>query len=194
MLRIWGIRLEVHQSRPFPRSQTVYVANHTSTLDIFVIIALGLPRTRYFMKGYVRRYLPVGLVAFLTGTFFTVPQEYPDERRRIFKRAEQVLRRTGNSVFLTPEGKITLTGEIGPFNKGAFHLATNLRAPIVPFYIQIPRESDPRDGFKVPAPGVVHVMFQEPISTASWNLQDLEQNRDRVRDAFVSLHEELKPT
>jgi 1-acyl-sn-glycerol-3-phosphate acyltransferase len=193
VLWILGVRLEVHQERPFPQTQAVYISNHTSSLDVVVIIALGLPRARFFMKGYVRKYIPVGLVAYLVGTFFTVPQEFPEKRRRLFQRAERVLRWTGDSVFLTPEGKITLTGEIGPFNKGAFHLATNLAAPIVPLYIQIPREVDPGDGFEVRSRGTVHVFVRDPIPTSSWALEALEQNRDRMHEYYVRLHKELLP-
>lgn len=193
VLWISGVRLEVHQERPFPQSQTVYISNHTSSLDVVVIIALGLPRARYFLKGYVRKYVPTGVVAYLVGTFFTVPQEFPEKRRRLFQRAERVLRRTGDSVFLTPEGKITLTGKIGPFNKGAFHLATNLGAPVVPLYIQIPREVDPGDGFEVRSTGTVHVFVHDPIPTVNWTLEALERNRDRMHEYYVRLHKELKP-
>ena len=37
----------MHHSGPFPETQTVYVSNHNSTLDMFVLVALGLPRTRF---------------------------------------------------------------------------------------------------------------------------------------------------
>ena len=193
LLWILRVKLKVHQEQPFPQSQTVYISNHTSSLDVIVIIALGLPRARYFMKRYVRKYIPVGLVAYLVGTFFTVPQEFPEKRKSIFKRAASVLLRTGDSVFLTPEGKITLTGEVGPFNKGAFHLATTLGAPIVPLYIQIPPEVDPGDGFEVPAKGTVNVFVSDPISTTDWTLEELERNRDRVHEFYIRLHERLHP-
>ena len=49
-----------------------------------------------------------------------------------------ILRRTGQSVFLSPEGTRVRTGEIGPFNKGAFHLAGDLGAPLLPLYIAVP--------------------------------------------------------
>jgi 1-acyl-sn-glycerol-3-phosphate acyltransferase len=192
VLRIWGIKLDVRCPYKLARTQAVYISNHISSLDVVIIIALGLPNTRYFMKGYVRRYIPVGIIAMLMGTFFTMGQDYPGRRRRLFQHADRVLRQTGESVFLTPEGKITLGGEIGPFNKGAFHLATSLRAPIVPFYIQIPPHCDPRDGFVVPASGTVRVWFQEPIATHDWRLEEMERNRDEVRAMFVRLHRSLR--
>src|SRR5207244_2531814 len=43
VLALCGTRLEVHQTQPLPETQTIYIANHTSTLDVFILLALGLP-------------------------------------------------------------------------------------------------------------------------------------------------------
>ncbi len=135
------------RTQPFPLKQTVYISNHTSTLDLFILVALGLPNTRFFLSGFLRKYVPLGFIAYLMGTFFTVPQDRPAERTRIFQRADRILRRTRESVYLSPEGGRITTGEIGQFNKGAFHLATSLKAPIVPMYFHIPSVIDPGMGF-----------------------------------------------
>ena len=45
---------------PFPRTQTVYISNHTSTLDLFVLVALGLPNCRFFLSGFLRKFVPLG--------------------------------------------------------------------------------------------------------------------------------------
>jgi 1-acyl-sn-glycerol-3-phosphate acyltransferase len=190
ILRLYGIRIRVHRARPLPGTQTVFVSNHTSSLDLFVIVALGLPGCRFFLSGFLRKLVPLGVISWLLGTFFTVPQDRPQERVRIFQRAERVLRRTGESVYLSPEGGRVTTGEIGHFNKGAFHLATNLHAPIVPFYIRIPPEVDPRLGFDA-RPGVVDVFFLPAIDTDGWTLADLSRNTAYVRRALASAHEEL---
>ncbi len=76
-----------------------------------------------------------------------MPQEYPEKRVAIFKRADRILRETGDSVYLSPEGMRVTTGEIGHFNKGSFHLATSLHAQIVPIYFAIPREINPGMGY-----------------------------------------------
>lgn len=188
VLRLYGVRVIVESPRPFPRQQTIYVSNHTSTLDLFVLAALGLPRCRFFLSGFLRKYIPLGVVAWMMGTFFTVPQDRPDERRRIFANAERVLRRTGESVYLSPEGGRITTGHIGHFNKGAFHLATALRAPIVPLYFEIPHAIDPGRGFDA-KPGTVTVHVLPTIDTRDWVLADLERNVAAVRAVFVARHE-----
>lgn len=187
ILRLFGIRVVAHDRPPATGEQCVYVSNHTSTLDIFVLISLGLPNTRFFMAGFLRKFLPLGLVGYLTGVIWTVPQEFPEQRVEIFKRSERILRRTGESVYLSPEGRRVATGGVGAFNKGAFHLATNLGAPIVPIYIYIPPAIDPGVGFAT-KPGQVDVYFKPAIETDDWQLADLVANKEAVRDRFVAWH------
>ena len=191
ILRIWGIDFVVHGAPSPAHVQTVYVSNHTSTIDMFVLIALGLPNTRFFLSGYLRRILPLGLIGYLIGIFWTVPQSFPERRTEIFKRAERVLRRTGESVYLSPEGERITSGEIGHFNKGAFHLATALGAPIVPMYLFIPKAANPGKGLAA-RPGTVHVHFRPPIDTRGWSVEDLPVNRDRMRELYVCWHRELR--
>ena len=186
ILRLYGIRLVVVPHARFPRQQVIYVSNHASTLDVFVLVALGLPRCRFFLSGFLRRkYIPLGVIAWTLGTFFTVPQDRPDERRRIFANAERILRHTGESVYLSPEGRRVATGQIGHFNKGAFHLATALHAPIVPLYFEIPRAVDPGRGFDA-KPGTVTVHVLPTIDTRDWLLDDLERNTAAVRAIYVA--------
>lgn len=190
ILALYGVKVNVIGG-PFPRTQTVYVSNHTSSLDLFVLVALGLPNTRFFLSGFLRKVVPLGVIAWMMGTFFTVPQAFPEQRRRIFRRACDELRRTGESVYLSPEGGRITTGDIGTFNKGAFHLATVLGAPIVPMYFRIPREMDPGRGYAA-KPGTVHVHVLPAIETSTWNESNVVDNKERVRALFVRTHEELR--
>jgi 1-acyl-sn-glycerol-3-phosphate acyltransferase len=192
-LRLWGIRLRVHLAWPFPQGQAVYIGNHTSTLDMFVLIALGMPNTRFFLSGFLRKIIPFGIIGYLTGIFWTMPQTEPERRRRLFAGAAETLRRTGESVFLSPEGQRITTGRIGHFNKGAFHLATSLKAPIVPLFIHIPAAVDPGMGLHV-RPGVVDVHVGTPIATCDWRLDDLAENTARVRALFIDWNTDLRGT
>ena len=77
ILRMYGIRIRVHRAGALPRTQTVFVSNHTSSLDLFVLVALGLPRCRFFLSGFLKKLVPLGIISWLLGTFFTVPQDRP---------------------------------------------------------------------------------------------------------------------
>ncbi len=189
ILRLWGIRLEVQHEAPWPSGQCVYIANHTSTIDVIVLVALGMPNTRFFLSGFLKWYGPLGVLAALMGTFFTVPQTRPADRARIFARADRILRRTGESVFLSPEGGRITTGETGGFNKGAFHLATSLGVPIVPLYFSIPKDLDPGRGVDA-RPGTVTVYVKPAIDTRDWQPADAARNAAAVRDLFVAWNRE----
>lgn len=193
ILWIWGVRLRVHGTPRPEHAQTIYVSNHTSTIDLFALIALGLPRTRFFLSGFLKKFVPLGIVGSLIRVFWTVPQDYPEERRRIFKRADRVLRKTGDSVYLSPEGMRVTTGEIGRFNKGSFHLATSLHAPIAPIYFAIPAAMNPGMGYDA-KPGTIDLHFLPPIDTSCWAIEDVERNRDAVRDLFVRVHDAIRTT
>jgi 1-acyl-sn-glycerol-3-phosphate acyltransferase len=156
-----------------------------------VLVALRLPNCRFFLSGFVRKFVPLGIISWMMGTFFTVPQDRPAERTRIFQRAERTLRRTGESVYLSPEGGRITTGEIGHFNKGAFHLATNLQVPIVPFYIHVPPASDPGMGYDA-RPGLVTVHVMPVVDTSGWTVDRLDHNRAYVRELFVRMHATLR--
>ena len=47
LLWVSGVRLEIHKSQPLPVTQSIYTANHTTLLDLYILCALGLPNTRY---------------------------------------------------------------------------------------------------------------------------------------------------
>ncbi len=195
ILGMWGVGVEVHQAEPFPERQTIYVSNHSSTLDMFVLVALGLPNTRFVgaedVGGFLRWMAPLGVISYVMGTLWAPPPSKRAERARWFQGTERLLRRTGDSVYLSPEGERVTTGRLGHFNKDNFYLAANLGAPIVPFYIEIPREIDPGRGFDA-LPGTVHVHVQPAISTRDWALENLEGHTETVRDIFVRIEKQLR--
>jgi len=194
ILTMWGVRLEAHRTEPFPKTQTVYVSNHSSTLDMFALVALGLPRTRFVgaedLDGFLRWMAPLGIMSWLTGTLWAPPPSKPAERARWFQRTERLLRQTGGSIYLSPEGERVTTGRLGPFNSDNFQLAANLGAPIVPLYIEIPRDIDPGRGFDA-LPGTIHVHVKPTIPTRGWTPDSVRRHSETLRDRFVGIQEQL---
>lgn len=192
ILRLLGVRLVVHRDGDWPQGPCFYMSNHSSALDLPVLMALRIPNARTFIKERFRWYGPLGAVTMLTGTLYTAPQE--DHARRVsrFKAAEALLRRTGESVYGSPEGTRVEGGEFGPFNRGVFHIATKLKTPIVPMIILIPNETAAGRGLQIHS-GEVHVHVGEPIVTEHWTEEDVDVNKERVRDHFVAWKKELLP-
>ncbi|MGK0359877.1 MAG: 1-acyl-sn-glycerol-3-phosphate acyltransferase [Bradymonadia bacterium] len=183
---LWGIgvKLDVRDGGLLQRrAQTVFIGNHTSTLDFFVVTALGLPGTRAFLARKNSLFLPVGVLSLMLGHFFTVPQTRTEDRRRIFRRAAKRLKASGDSVFLTPEGTRHPDG-IGPFNRGSFHLAVDLQAPIQPLFVDIPPRINPGKGLKT-RPGTVTVRAYPLIETSDWTVETLPEHIAAVRACYL---------
>ena len=70
------------------------------------------------------------------------------------------------SVIIFPEGRLTVTGAIGTFRKGAAILAMDVGVPIVPAYVDGMYEVMPRFR-RVPRPGHVTVTFGAPVGAES---------------------------
>ena len=191
LLRLNELELRVHREGSTPREPCFYMANHSSSLDLPILMALRLPDTRTFIKERFRWYGTLGSALVLTGALFTAPQDEHERRVGRFRAAEALLRHTGENVFGSPEGTRVPGLEIGPFNRGVFHLVTVLERPIVPILIAIPPEIDPGAGIAAKA-GTIDVYFGPPIDTSGWTLADLDANKEHVRDLYVAWSKEVR--
>lgn len=189
---LWGARIRtvVRGRESVPPGQVVYMPNHPSSLDVFLLTSLGLPETRYFLSRRVLRFLPLALIAWTMGVFFTPDQKDTPARVRLFQRALRHLQRSGESIVGSPEGRRTPEGGIGRFNRGVFHLATLLGRPIVPIYIAFPDGASPGKGF-APRRAAVELHFLPAIATQGWRVEDIDRNKESVRARFVAFEREL---
>ena len=142
----------------------VFVANHVSALDA-VVMAEALP-SRYRHRSVVvaaadsifKRKWEARL-AQVTVDAFPIPRG--GGARAHLEYLKQLL---GDrwSVIIFPEGRLTATGAIGEFRKGAAILAMDTDSPIVPAYVDGMYEVLPRFR-RVPRPGHVKVTFGRPM-------------------------------
>lgn len=190
VLAACGIRLRI-AGDPRRRGPAIHVSNHATMLDLPIVLALGFPRCRYFLSGYLRRNPPVGAIGALIGVFWTAPHDQTERRRRIFMRAERVLARTGDSVYMTPEGRRVREGGIGEFHRAAVHLATNLRVPIAPLFLEIPAACHPETGLAF-ARGTATVHALPPIDTAGWTEAEIDRHTADLRRLFVDFDATLR--
>lgn len=190
ILGFFSISVEASFSGPLPDRRVVYVSNHSSAVDILALLQLGLPRTRFFMKRGAWVVPPLAIIAMCVGTFFTVPQKYRDKRHRLFARACDKLARTRDAVYLSPEGTRVTTGGVGPFNKGAFHLAAELRVPIVPLYIEVPRADNTGKSWLM-RKTVVTVHQLPDIDTSTFRPETARKHADDMRRVYQAFEVNL---
>jgi 1-acyl-sn-glycerol-3-phosphate acyltransferase len=145
----------------------VFVANHVSALDAVVMAEALPPRYRHrsvvvaaadsiFKRKWEAR------LAQVTVDAFPIPRG--GGARPHLEYLKDLLHKNW-SVIIFPEGRLTATGAIGQFRKGAAILAMDAQVPIVPAYVDGMYEVMPRFR-RVPRPGHVTVTFGEPVVAA----------------------------
>jgi 1-acyl-sn-glycerol-3-phosphate acyltransferase len=111
----------------------VIVANHTSYLDCFILVAaLGIP-LHFIAKEELSHILPIRLILQRFGVEFVDRFNARSGTNAIWRIARKS--RNCNSIVFFPEGTFTSFAGLQPFRMGAFITAARINAPIVPIAI-----------------------------------------------------------
>jgi putative phosphoserine phosphatase/1-acylglycerol-3-phosphate O-acyltransferase len=177
MCWVVGIRLEVegreHLDRP-----AVIVANHQSAMEAFIFPAVLPPKVRYVGKKEVGNIPFFGWVFRATGQVLV---DRGDTQAAIAAiDASLATLPKGVSVFLCPEGTRSPDGTLGPFKKGAFHIAMKLGVPVVPLTLDGAQHLLPKHT-RLPRPGTVKIRISPPVDTAKWRPETVDEHVAEVR-------------
>lgn len=165
----------------------VLVANHTSNFDVHALI---LSLNRYYYRFVAKKelsWLPIfGWALWLSG-FPLVDRKDNSASVKEMQRLEQMMKKKKMKVVIFPEGTRNKGLGLLPFKKGAFILALNLQAEVVPVIIEGAREVQKQHGFFI-EPANIAVRFLPPIPTKGMTYED----RDKLMDAtFKAIHDAL---
>ena len=94
------------------------------------------------------------------------------------------LREEGLSLVMAPEGTRSATPRLGPFKKGAFHIAMQAQVPVVPIVMRNVGELMWR-GSQTLRPGTIEVCVLPPVDTSEWRRETVADHAAEVRDMFV---------
>jgi 1-acyl-sn-glycerol-3-phosphate acyltransferase len=119
-----------------PEQSYIFVANHQSAFDIFLIYGYLGYSIKWMMKAGLSKIPLVGTACRAAGFIF-VDQSSPRAALRSMAEAEYRLK-NGASLVVFPEGSRTGTGKMSRFHKGAFRMALDQRLPIAPITLNGP--------------------------------------------------------
>jgi len=162
----------------------VFLVNHSSTVDLLTILALGLPRVRFVAKWELQYNPLFFILGRLTGQVFIKRQD-TEKAIAAMQKAYNRVRRNKLSVLMAPEGSRKHPGVIGPFKKGPFHLAIDLGYPVVPIYFEGNRALSV-GGSLLAKSGKAVAHIHEPIDTGNWSKETLEQHLVDVRRRYLN--------
>lgn len=161
---IAGIRFKVQGRENIPKNEAcIYIANHNSLLDTpaliwsipFPIQPLGkVEMTKIPIFGFLYRYMVV-----------LVDRSSLSSRKASMLTLKDRLNK-GISVLVFPEGTMNKGSEpLQPFYNGAFHLALETGASLVPVVVTNSRNLLPPSRKMVLSPGTINVHILKPIQT-----------------------------
>ncbi|MBK8151116.1 MAG: 1-acyl-sn-glycerol-3-phosphate acyltransferase [Acidobacteria bacterium] len=113
-----------------------------------------------------------------------IDRRNPEKAMQSMRKAKEVLE-SGYSFGVFAEGTRAMPGELLPFKKGAFHLAMQTEAPIVPVAI---RETDRMMGKRtgVAFGGTIEMILLPPIETKGLSVEtDLMPVLKKTRAAIA---------
>ena len=164
-----------------PGQSYVYMANHSSLIDIPALFAY-LPYQFRIMAKKELFYVPfMGWHLWSSGNF---PVDRSDGRKtaRSLRRVIEGVRE-GKSLAVFPEGTRTPDGRLQEFKPGAFKIALRAGVPIVPVTIRGTFKLLPKTTL-APRPGRVDVIIGKPIDTSAYTEKRLHELIGRTREAI----------
>ncbi|MEX0779639.1 MAG: lysophospholipid acyltransferase family protein [Balneolales bacterium] len=182
-LTIAGIKLVVHNPNSLPDRPVMYIFNHSSTLDLFVLLSLGLHNVRFVAKREFQLNPFFFILGNLTGQIF-IPRDKSQRSVQILKKACDRIKKKKLSMVMGPEGSRKHPGVIGPFKKGAFYLACDLSYPIVPLYFENASELCQGRSL-ITKKGTVNAYIHPAIETASWNRDEVAHHVKQIRNQYL---------
>jgi putative phosphoserine phosphatase/1-acylglycerol-3-phosphate O-acyltransferase len=182
-LALGGIKLHVtgreHLTAQRP---SVFIFNHQSWLDGMIIMKLLRENVTAVAKKEVSSQPIMGQIGWLLNMAYVDRSD----RTQAIKALEPVVDKIheGYSLAISPEGTRSPTPRVGTFKKGAFHMAMQSGAPIVPIVIRNAGQRLWRGSVFMRA-GTVDVDVLPPISVENWTRDDLSERVEGVRQLFV---------
>ena len=180
-----GARLEVEGADAIDWSEAhVLVANHASMIDIPALMRAVPAPLRFMLKREIATIPFLGWYAHAMGMVFIDRANAREAKKKLGDAAEKL--RAGATLIAFPEGTRSKDGTVGPFKGGAFQVALEAGAAIVPVAISGAGEVLRPSGFSV-RPGVIRVRFGAPIETQGLDASQRTALAKQARDAIVAM-------
>jgi len=164
-------------------SQYIFLANHQSFYDIFILSAYLPLQFRYFIKKelykvpflnmamWAARYIPID-----RGESLSAMKSLKDGLKKI---------KQGKSILMFPEGTRSKDGKVSEFKRGSMLLASRARLSIVPVSISGTVGIMPKGSFLI-QPTDVKLTFHKPIEVQRLTKEGQGELGEKIRNIVIS--------
>jgi len=167
-----------------PERTYIFMCNHQSFVDIFVLLA-NLPKEfKFIMKRELMK-IPILGAAMKKAGYMEIEREDPKESIKQLKKAIEVLKR-GDSILIFPEGTRSPDGRLLPFKKGGFYIAIRSGYEIVPLFIKGTHEIAPKGSWTIKK-GKYRFIIGRPISPKDYGKKEMDKLMNEVRKRIIEM-------
>jgi 1-acyl-sn-glycerol-3-phosphate acyltransferase len=185
ILLISGIKLSISGLENFDhKSIYVFVSNHSSQYDIPSLqYAIPVPISIVFKKELSR--IPLFGWQLKMGPYIMIDRANVEDALKSIEEAKKRMIEKKLSPLVFAEGTRSRTGEVQPFKRGAFYLASKVGFPIIPVSVSGASKILPKGKFKIKS-GTIFVHFDKPISLENIiNRKDEIELMEKVRSIII---------
>ncbi len=189
-LLLFGVKLQVQgASNILKKEHYVFVANHSSYTDIPILFAAIPADVRLILRHTLTR-IPIWGWALLLSPMIIIDRSKVSKTKITLAKATEIIQ-SGASVLLFPEGTRTDSGELQSFKRGAFHMAYESGAKVIPIAIKGSFELMPRTS-KLPSSNkIISVSIGAPLETSYKYENDREREIDLMQRTEEAVREML---
>ena len=197
LVGVWAMRLNglwkfrTRGTLADPRRPYVVVANHESYADVFLISCFPW-EMKWLSKDTMFKIPCMGWMMQMAGDIKLIRGKRESAIDAINQCRDRLKKKV--SIMIFPEGTRSKTWEMLPFKDGAFRLAIEAGAPVLPIAVSGTRGAMAKGTFQFqPATAIAQTL--EPIDTTGMTLADIPRlkqlTRDRIKQGRRALAAEL---
>ncbi len=165
------------------KGSKILLPNHVNLFDLFVLSSVWKSDTSVVFK---KEFLNIPLMGKVMISLGMLPIDRSNRKTSIqsLRNLSQNIRDEERAVLMFPEGTRSKDGNVQAFKKGAFHIALQTKAPLLPVLTQGMHQIMPQ-GSLVAYPGTIRMVYLPPITTDSWRPHNMNENIQKVRAQFL---------
>lgn len=169
-----------------PKQSYVFVANHQGAFDIFLVYGFLKHAIIWMQKQSLRTIPLVGFASEKAGHVF-VDNSNPTARAATIEKAKKGIT-DGVSIVIFPEGARTKNGKMGRFKRGAYHIAHDMKLPIVPLTVNGPYDVLKRNTLRLKPGKKMELVIHPPICTSNLTQDELT---GLIENSWETIHDGL---
>ncbi|CAI9088413.1 OLC1v1022724C1 [Oldenlandia corymbosa var. corymbosa] len=191
LMWILGNPMKIEGSE-YSDERAIYISNHASPIDIFLIMWLTPTGTVGIAKKEIIFYPLFGQL-YVLANHLRIDRSNPRAAIESMKKAAQAVIRNNLSLIIFPEGTRSKDGRLLPFKKGFIHLALQTGRPIVPIILTGTHRAWRKGSLHV-RPTPINVKYLPPIRTDNWTADKVEEYAEMIHGVYVKhLPESQRP-